>query len=258
MFEKIQEEKLGEVSPSLQPAKPSSATPSAGSNAARNSRLKSYAPITDEEKTFDIPENWCWCRLGEICDYLHRGKSPTYGTDKLLPIMAQKCNQWDKIYTDKCLFAEKKTIERYTEEQYLKVGDTIVNSTGGGTVGRTGYIDKYVFSEYSKFVADSHVTVIRGNNRIFGKYIYYYLLSPTIQICLEDRCSGSTNQIELGTETIKNYSFSLPPLAEQKEIVTRIESLLKTVEELETQIQTRQTLAKQLMQGILKDAFKER
>lgn len=68
LFEKIQEEKLGEVSPSLQPAKPSSATPSAGSNAARNSRLKSYAPITEDEKTFIIPDSWKWVRINQISE----------------------------------------------------------------------------------------------------------------------------------------------------------------------------------------------
>ena len=145
--------------------------------------------------------------------------------------MAQKCNQWDKIYIEKCLFADKQTIERYSEEQYLQIGDTIINSTGGGTVGRTGYIDEYVFFVYPKFVADSHITVVRGNKQIEGKYLYYYLISPFIQIGLEERCSGSTNQIELGTETIRNYMLPLPPLAEQRRIVSAIEKLLPLIDE---------------------------
>lgn len=64
LFEKIQK---GEVSPSLQPDKPSSVTPSAGSNAARNARSKTLAPITDEEKPFEISEGWKWVRLGTVC-----------------------------------------------------------------------------------------------------------------------------------------------------------------------------------------------
>ena len=198
---------------------------------AKSKSSKPLPPIADDEIPFDIPDNWVWVRLGEVCDYLHRGKSPKYGDDKILPIMAQKCNQWDKIYTEKCLFADKQTIERYSEEQYLQIGDTIINSTGGGTVGRTGYIDEYVFSVYPKFVADSHITVVRGNKQIEGKYLYYYLISPFIQIGLEERCSGSTNQIELGTETIRNYMLPLPPLAEQRRIVSAIEKLLPLIDE---------------------------
>ena len=119
--------------------------------------------------------------------------------------MAQKCNQWDRIYTEKCLFADPKTIDRYLPEHFLQLGDVLINSTGGGTVGRTGYVDEYVFSEYDKFVADSHVTVVRSNKNICSKYVYYFLITPLIQTGIEERCSGSTNQIELGTETIKNY-----------------------------------------------------
>ena len=182
-----------------------------------------------DEIPFEIPETWAWCRLGSICDYLHRGKSPVYSDKKILPVMAQKCNQWDKIYTEKCLFADPKTIEKYTTEQYLQVGDVIINSTGGGTVGRTGFVDEYVFSEYDKFVADSHVTVVRSNKNINSKYVYYFLITPLIQRGIEERCSGSTNQIELGTETIKNYLFPLPPLAEQKRIVAKLEQLFKVL-----------------------------
>ena len=200
--------------------------------AGKLKKEKPLPPITDDEKPFDIPESWCWCRLGDVCDYLHRGKSPKYGNDRILPIMAQKCNQWDKIYTDRCLFADKQTIERYTDEQYLQVGDTIINSTGGGTVGRTGYVDDYVFTEYPKFVADSHVTVVRGNKKIIGKYLYFFLITPYIQIGLEERCSGSTNQIELGTETIRNYMLPLPPLSEQKRIVSALEKMLPLCERL--------------------------
>ena len=189
-------------------------------------------PITEDEIPFDIPDSWEWVRLKSVCDYIHRGKSPKYGEKKILPIMAQKCNQWDRIYTDRCLFAQEDTIERYTEEQFLRVGDVIINSTGGGTVGRTGYVSDYVFVDYKKFVVDSHVTIVRGNKDVLGKYIYYYLISPLIQFGLEDRCSGSTNQIELGTATICDYLFPLPPLAEQFRIVEKLEQLLGETDKL--------------------------
>lgn len=136
--------------------------------------------------------------------------------------MAQKCNQWDKIYTDRCLFAEEKSVERYTDEQFLKVGDIIINSTGTGTVGRTGIIENYVFDKYSKFVADSHVTVVRIDSNLLPKYVYLFLISPQIQLDVESKCSGSTNQIELGTNTMKNYLIPIPPVNKQQRIVEEI------------------------------------
>ena len=32
-------------------------------------------PIADDEIPFEIPEGWEWCRLGELCEFLSRGKS---------------------------------------------------------------------------------------------------------------------------------------------------------------------------------------
>ena len=210
-----------------------------------------------DEIPFEIPENWAWCRLNSICDYLHRGKSPVYSDKKILPVMAQKCNQWDKIYTEKCLFADPKTIEKYTAEQYLQVGDVIINSTGGGTVGRTGFVEEYVFSEYDKFVADSHVTVVRSNKNTNSKYVYYFLITPLIQRGIEERCSGSTNQIELGTETIKNYLFPLPPLAEQKRIVAKLEQVLPLAEEYGAAQEQLDKLNKELPEALKKSILQE-
>ena len=199
-----------------------------------NSHYEKFADGTvkciDDEIPFEIPLSWCWVRLGNICSYLHRGKSPQYGEHKVLPIIAQKCNQWDMIYTDRCLFSSTDSIKKYKEEQFLQIGDVIINSTGGGTVGRTGYIDSYVFEQYSRYVADSHVTVVRPLPLILQKYIYYFLISPQIQIGLEDRCSGSTNQIELGTNTIYNYLTPVPPIREQRRIVEKIQEVLPVVD----------------------------
>ena len=214
----------------------------------------------DDEIPFEIPRSWIWVRLKDVCDYLHRGKSPSYSLEKKLPVIAQKCNQWDKIYTDRCLFIDPKTISKYTEEQFVQVGDTIINSTGGGTVGRTGYVDDYVFSDYSRFVADSHITVVRGNNLLCKKYLYYFLTSPFIQIGLEDRCSGSTNQIELGTDTIRNYLLPLPPCPEQQRIVDKLEEAIPVVDVFsQTQLRLdnlNNAIAGLLKKSILQEAIK--
>lgn len=65
-------------------------------------------------------------------------------------------------------------------------------------------------------------------------------------------------QSNINAEKLKNFITPLPPLAEQKEIVVRVEQHLQTIAQLETQIATRETTTKQLMQSILKDAFEKR
>jgi len=183
----------------------------------------------EDEIPFEIPESWRWTRMKDICIYLHRGKSPKYGLDKSLPIIAQKCNQWDGLYIDRCLYSDPTFISRYSEEQFLQVGDILINSTGGGTVGRTGIVPKSIFTQSPRFVADSHVTVVRLADGMIPQYIYAYLVSPLIQVGIEDRCSGSTNQIELGTATIGNYLVPVPSTAEQSRIAKRIDELFAII-----------------------------
>ena len=212
----------------------------------------------DEEIPFEIPESWSFVRLGVICNYLHRGKTPKYGNQKILPIIAQKCNHWDQLYIDRCLFSAIDYILKYKEEQFLQKGDIIINSTGGGTVGRTGYIDATVFEKFDKFVADSHVTIVRPNKLVSHRYIYHYLLSPYIQIGIEERCTGSTNQIELRTTTISDYLVPIPPVEEQKRIVEKVESMLPVVtryQKLQSNLEhLNSTLFPQIKKSILQEA----
>ena len=62
---------------------------------------------------------------------------------------------------------------------------------------------------------------------------------------------------KINQECVVNTMIPLPPLAEQKEIIARVEQHIQTITQLETQIATRETTTKQLMQSILKDAFEE-
>ena len=174
-----------------------------------------------------------------------------------MPIIAQKCNQWDKIYTDRCLFSAEDYIPKYLDEQYLAVGDILINSTGGGTVGRTGYVDTYIFSDFDRIVVDSHVTLIRPFQEICSKYIYFYLISPQIQIGVEERCSGSTNQIELGTATISNYLVPLPPYNEQLSVVHKLSEVLPQIDLYEKENSKRVKVNKLISIALKKSILQE-
>lgn len=97
---------------------------------------RALAEITEDEKPFDIPENWCWCRLGEICFDIKRGKSPKYVEKSNYLAFAQKCNvKTGGINLEIALYLDESTISRYSNTDCLVQGDVVINSTGGGTMG---------------------------------------------------------------------------------------------------------------------------
>ena len=183
------------------------------------------AVCIDEEIPFEIPSNWAWVRLDDICSFIHRGKSPKYSPIKKYPVVAQKCNQWVGFSIEKAKFIEPQSITSYNSEYFLQDRDLMWNSTGLGTLGRMA-IYYTLLNPYELAVADSHVTVIRPyKTYIVSEYLYYYFASNTVQSVIEDKSDGSTKQKELATKTVKNYLVPLPPFAEQLRIVQKIESV---------------------------------
>ena len=183
------------------------------------------AVCIDEEIPFDIPSNWTWVRLDDICSFIHRGKSPKYSPIKKYPVVAQKCNQWVGFSIEKAKFIEPQSITSYNSEYFLQDRDLMWNSTGLGTLGRMA-IYYTLLNPYELAVADSHVTVIRPyKTYIVSEYLYYYFASNTVQSVIEDKSDGSTKQKELATKTVKSYLVPLPPFAEQLRIVQKIKSV---------------------------------
>ena len=193
---------------------------------------KPLAAISEEEIPFTIPENWVWVRLGDLCQYVQRGKSPQYSDIQQYPVISQKCVQWTGFDIIPAKFIDPKSISSYSDERILRNDDLLWNSTGTGTVGR---IVKYHtdFNPYSLAVADSHVTILRLFSCINVDYIEAFIKSPTIQSNIEDLCTGSTKQKELSLGTITNLPIPLPPLTEQQQIVAKLEALLAEIDTLE-------------------------
>ena len=199
-------------------------------------KLKKEKPlpeITEDEKPFDIPESWLWVRLDDlVAKEIKRGKSPVYTQKSGTLVFAQKCNtKAGYIDLSLSLFLDETKLSKYPESEFMKDMDIVINSTGNGTLGRVGIYRDSDNPNMFPIVPDSHVTVIRVNEATFTSYVYYGL--KYYQPFMEKLGSGSTNQTELSANTVKALLFPLPPLAEQKRIVARIEELLPLVDRYE-------------------------
>jgi type I restriction enzyme S subunit len=185
----------------------------------------------DEDLPFDIPETWCWSRLSSLCrKEIKRGKAPKYIESSGTLVFAQKCNlKKGGIDYTLAQYLDESTLSKYDASEFIRCGDTVINSTGTGTLGRVGFIDS--LSEHP-IVPDSHVTTIRAIDEIDPFYIF--ILLKSLQPTLEKSGEGSTNQKELKPNTLQDIFVPIPPIEEQKRICKAVQgsyALIKGIED---------------------------
>jgi restriction endonuclease S subunit len=204
-------------------------------------RSNSLPPIDQDEVPYELPEGWEWVRLDDLCSYIQRGKGPKYVDKSAVPVISQKCIQWSGFKIDLARFIDLDSLKNYGLERFLRNGDLLWNSTGTGTIGRVTVYD-HDSTDFDTVVADSHVTVVRP---VFVNpyYLFNYIASPVVQDGFEERMSGTTNQIELNTTTARTHLIPLPPLAEQKRIVAKLDELIALCDELEEQKKRREQVS---------------
>lgn len=216
---------------------------------------KPLAPVGDDEKYFDAPATWEWCRLQEVCEYIQRGKGPAYADFGTVRVVSQKCVQWSGFDISCSRFVDDASLSGYKDERFLKSNDLLWNSTGTGTVGRANVLSD--ISEKS-LVADSHVTVVRPL-MVGPRYLYSFIWSPGVQTRIEPEhekslVSGSTQQVELNTSSAMALPVPIPPLNEQVRIVAKVDELMALCDQLGQQTQAslgaHQTLVATLLNAL--------
>lgn len=216
-------------------------------------RLRSprmHPPLT--KIPYMIPDHWNWERLERLCTYIQRGKGPKYVDKSSTYVVSQKCVQWSGFDLTPARHVADDSLEKYGKERFLCDGDLLWNSTGTGTAGRVAI---YSTTEQNSVVADSHVTVIRLAN-CSPRYFWCVIASPWVQLRIEPShsdslVSGTTQQVELNTTTVRALPIPLPPLEEQSRIVAKVDELMALCDQLEAQQQKRRTLQNQLRQATL-------
>lgn len=156
-----------------------------------------------------VPEGWSKSTVSEVSAVLRRGISPKYNEKARGIVINQKCIRQTIVSYDEARTQEKK----YPAELELKEADIAICSTGAGTLGRVGQI----YEVRENTTLDSHVTLIRANEKIGQQYLFWSLKMQ--QDYLMSAGKGSTNQLELSRETIGSCGILIPErkIAEQVE-----------------------------------------
>jgi len=200
-----------------------------------------------------LPEDWKEYPLRDMTPFLRRGKSPIYSEEyQGLSVINQDCIRWEKIDLDKVKFHQ--VPNNLSEEFFLKNEDILINSTGTGTIGR---INQWCHEDVCA-VADSHVTVLRADNKtVNSAYTRYFLSSEAGQRYLESVCyTGSTNQIELSRRYLSRFKLPAPDYPEQESIALVLSKVDEVADKVKECINAAERLKKSLMQNLLTGKLK--
>ena len=183
---------------------------------------KPLAEIADDEIPFDIPESWKWVRLGDLAN-INGGfafKSTNYTSEGVRVIRISDFNERG--------FANDKIV-RYPYDdslsQYVLDLKNILLCMTGGTVGKSLFITELD----EKMVVNQRVATIKVNS-VMPEYVYQAILAPITQKVIQDSKNSTNDNISM--DTIKDFLIPLPPLAEQKRIVAKLEEILPLCERL--------------------------
>lgn len=192
-------------------------------------REKPLPEITEDEIPFEIPEGWKWCRLLDLCSLIgdidHNMPKSVDKNHGVLFLSAKDLLDDGSInYTDNVKYISNEDYDRLSRKVKPQLGD-IVYSRIGACLGKARTVKSEV-----KFLVSYSCCIIRSI-QIDVDYLRYYLESPII-LAHSVKARQSIGVPDLGMGEIKKYFIALPPLAEQKRIVERLEELLPVCERL--------------------------
>ena len=191
---------------------------------------KPLTEITEYEIPFDIPDSWKWVRLSQLFSVLNGDRGKNYPAKSTLshegiPFISALNLDGKSVIEDDNLLC-------LSEQQYEKLGngklirDDIVVCIRG-SLGKHG---RYPFD---KGAIASSLVILRAftNDDVLAEFLMMYLDTPLFFSEIR-RYDNGTAQPNLAAKSLEQFLVPLPPLAEQKRIVAKLEEILPLSERL--------------------------
>ncbi|RGG58691.1 restriction endonuclease subunit S [Ruminococcus sp. AF19-15] len=174
-----------------------------------------------DEVPFEIPESWCWCRLGTIFQH-NTGKALNSSNHQgtMMQYITTSNLYWDRFELDK--LKEMLFTDSEVEKCTVTKGDLLVCE--GGDIGRAA-----IWNYDYPMRIQNHIHRLRSYAPVEVYFFYYvfYLYKRAGLI------GGKGIGIQgLSSNAIDKLLIPLPPLAEQKKIVAKIEELMQYCDKL--------------------------
>jgi len=221
-------------------------------------KQKALPPITDEEKPFDLPANWEWCRLGHIVNAYEAGKSFKCFDRKV------SNDEWGVLKTSAV------TSSYYREEEHKfyqsKIPSDLSKKVNNGDLvfcrasGSKGLAGKccLVKDVCKNLLLSDKTPRLQLSNLIEKMYVFFHNETKHTETYYSGLNTGkSTSMNNITKDQLFEKPLPLPPAEEQKAIIDKVEELLLICDQLEAQTTNNQAHSEQLMQAVLKEAFQQ-
>lgn len=216
-------------------------------------KQKPLAEVTDAELPFQVPPNWAWSRIGELALNTEYGLSEkTFDLQDGVPVL-----KMGDIQSGQVLLGGQMKVSRATEglpELYLEPEDLLYNRTNSAElVGKTGLF----LGGSGEFTFASYLIRIRCLKSLFSPvYLNISMNTPVFrETQINPHLKQQCGQANVNGTIMKNMLVSVPPIAEQHRIVTKVDQLMSLCDQLKARLTQARQLNEQLASTLVERAL---
>ena len=187
-------------------------------------RVTSDKCIANEVPFEELPEGWAWARLETVYNFIdYRGKTPHKSPSGVRLMTASNIRQGYIDYTREEYISEDEYATRLSRGETHR-GDLLF--TTEAPMGYCAICEMKRCSCGQRVITLQNYGTVGPDNALFCQII----LSPLFQIQVKDHATGTTAK-GIKAAVLKELFLPIPPLAEQRRIVERVNELMPLVEE---------------------------
>ena len=217
--------------------------------AGKIKKAKPLPKITEDEIPFEIPESWEWVRLGDVCSAIGDG---IHGTPKFTVSDEYYFINGVNLKQGKIqITPDTKSVSLSEYEKYrLDLNDSTLLYSINGTIGNFAYYnsEKIILGKSA-----AYLTLMGG---ILRQYLLCMLKSSTVSQYAEENKTQTTIK-NLSLQALREMPVPLPPLAEQKRIVAKLEELMPLIDAYEKEEEKLSALEKSLPEKLRRSVLQQ-
>jgi type I restriction enzyme, S subunit len=214
-------------------------------------KSKSIPVDNEKDDKIELPINWTVTLLDNITSKLGAGSTPLGGkkayTNKGISFLRSQ-----NVYNNGLILNGVAKIPNSTHQKmsgtHVKPEDLLLNITGA-SIGRCAVVP----NDFDEGNVSQHVAIIRLIDKSLANYVHIWFICPLIQKKILDVQVGVSRE-GLSMKRLKEFRTPLPPLAEQKRIVAKVDELMSICDQLETKLTHSQSLNERFTQAVLSSA----